>query len=178
MLQFASSRSSWRPSGASPCHDAGVLLLETAALRLLTLPRIPLVAYCAPQVMQFDEDACVVRVPLGFRTRNHLGTMYVAALTCGADVAGGLHVAKAVYFGRKKLSFLFKTLVAEFLKRADGDVDFACVQGRQIAEAIAKAEHTGQRVEVPLQIVATLAKDGAAPIARFQALLSLKRRDR
>ena len=153
-----------------------MLLLETAIVRLLSLPRIPLVAYCAPQVLRLDDEVCVVRVPLCFRTRNHVGTMYVAALTCGADVAGGLHVAKAVYFGRKKLSFLFKTLSSEFLKRADGDVEFTCVQGRQITEAIARAEQSGERVELPLQILATVPdRHGADPVARFEALLSLKR---
>lgn len=153
-----------------------MLLLETAIVRLLSLPRIPLVAYCAPQILRLDEEVSVVRVPLRFRTRNHLGTMYVAALTCGADVAGGLHVAKAVYFGRKKLSFVFKTLSAEFLKRADGDVEFTCADGRQIAQAIARAEQSGERVELPIQIVATVPeRHGAEPVARFRALLSLKR---
>jgi hypothetical protein len=64
---------------------------------------------------------------------------------------------------------------AEFLKRADGDVVFRNRDGRRIAEAVERAGTTGERVTIPLEIVATVPRRyGDEPVARFTMSLSLK----
>ena len=47
-----------------------------------------MIFYAAPRIIQLDEDGCAVKIPLGFRTKNHLGSMYFGALCVGADCAG------------------------------------------------------------------------------------------
>ncbi len=39
-----------------------------------------------------SAKALRIRIPLGWRTRNHLGSMYFGALATGADLVGGLLV--------------------------------------------------------------------------------------
>jgi hypothetical protein len=54
-------------------------------------------------------------------------------------------------------------------------VRFRNRDGRRIAEAVERAAATGERVTIPLEVVATVpAKYGEEPVARFTMGLSLK----
>src|SRR5512143_287412 len=111
----------------------------TLALRLFGLARIPLLFYVGVSVAELSPERMVVRIPLRRRTRNHLGSMYFGALCIGADIAPG---TLAMYLIRRQpahISMVFKDFQAEFLKRAEGDVDFICDQGKEIAELVALA---------------------------------------
>jgi len=70
-----------------------MLLKETAILSLLSLAKIPSVLFLAPRVIELDDEGCAIRIPLTWRTRNHVGAMYMGALCAGADVAAGLNAA-------------------------------------------------------------------------------------
>lgn len=154
-----------------------MLLKETALLRMLGAAKIPMIFYCSPRVIELNEEGCAVRIPLGYRTRNHLGSMYFGALCTGADCAGGLNAFLLIRERYRKVSLVFKDFKAEFHKRADGDVVFRCQDGRAIAEAMAKADATGERVTIPVSITATVPdKYGSEPVASFTLGLSLKRR--
>lgn len=154
-----------------------MLWKETALVRLLGL-RIPMILFTGPRVLRLHADGCDVLIPLGWRTRNQLiGAMYFGALCVGADLAGGLPAAKRIVARYPRMKLVFGEFRAEFLKRADGDVRFEMRQGRQVAEAIRETEASGERVLVPVEVLATVpAKYGEEPVARFQMGLSLKRK--
>ena len=153
-----------------------MLWRETAIVRLVGLTKIPVIAFVGPRVEQLDDDGCTVRIPLGWRTRNHVGSMYLGVLTVGADLASGLNAFRAIRSGHRRVIPLFKDMHAEYTKRADGDVIFRSSQGREVAEAVAKADQTGERVTLPVRIVATVPdKYGEEPVARFTLSLTLKR---
>ena len=153
-----------------------MLLKETALVRLLSL-RIPSLLFVGPRVQHVYDEVCEITIPLGWRTRNHVGVMYVGVLCAGADLASGLQAAKLIYGRYRDVVLLFADLKAEFLKRADGDVLFRSRQGRQIAEAVRQAHETGERVTIPIEVVATVPrKYGDEPVARFTLGLTLKRR--
>jgi hypothetical protein len=72
---------------------------------------------------------------------------------------------------------VFKYANMEFLKRADGYTVFRTRQGRRIAEAMEEAARTGQRVTLPVEVVATVpSRYGDEPVARFTMGLSVKER--
>jgi hypothetical protein len=76
------------------------------------------------------------------------------------------------------VKLVFGEIHGEFLKRADGDVLFRCDDGRAATEAVIRADATGERVSLPVRIVATVPKRyGDEPVARFTLGLSLKRKD-
>lgn len=153
-----------------------MLLRETLFVRLFSL-RVPLLLFLGPRVERLDEEGCEVSIPLRWRSRNHLGSMYFGALCAGADVAGGLNAARLIRERHPRVSLVFGDVKGDFLKRADGDVRFTCADGRRIAEAVASTEATGERVTIPVEVVATVpSKYGAEPVARFTLGLSLKRR--
>ncbi len=152
-----------------------MLLKETLFVRLLSL-RIPSLLFLGPRVLELDEEGCAVEIPLGLRTKNHLGSMYLGVLCAGADLASGLNAARLIFKEHRGVKLSFKDLNARFLKRADGDVVFRSRDGARAREAIEQAAATGERVTVPIEVVATVPKKyGDEPVARFTMGLSLKR---
>lgn len=149
---------------------------ETIALRWFGLTRIPLLFYVGVSIAQVSPERMVVKIPLRRKTRNHLGSMYFGVLCAGADCAAG---AFAMYLIRQQpehISMVFKDFKAEFLKRAEGDVEFTCDQGKEIAELVAQAATSEERVERQFDVTATVPSLSNEPVARFKLTLSLKKR--
>ncbi len=152
-----------------------MLYKETAFLRLFSL-RIPSLLFIGPRVLELDEEGCAVEIPLGLRTKNHLGSMYLGVLCAGADVASGLNAAWLIFREHRGVKLSFKDLKADFLKRADGDVVFRSRGGARVREAVEQAAATGERLTIPVEVVATVPGNyGEEPVARFTMGLSMKR---
>jgi acyl-coenzyme A thioesterase PaaI-like protein len=153
-----------------------MLLRETLFVRLFSL-RVPVLLFLGPRVESLDDERCAISIPLRWRSRNHVGSMYFGALCAGADLAGGLPAARAIRDRHPRVGLIFADVRAEFLKRADGDVLFSCGDVRRITAAVASADASGERTTVPVEIVATVpSRHGEEPVARFTLGLSLKRR--
>jgi acyl-coenzyme A thioesterase PaaI-like protein len=152
-------------------------LRATIALRAWAFKKIRLISYVRPRVVDLTDERCEIVLPLSWRTRNHLRSMYFGALCTGADAAAALIGLKASEKAGGRVAVIFKDMRAEFFKRAEADVHFACEQGREISELIAKADASGERQNLPVHVVATVPKLFASdPVARFTLTLSVKRR--
>jgi len=150
---------------------------DTVLVRLYGLFGIPLVFYVGPIVEELSSNRCRVRIPLTWRTKNHLGSMYFGVLAVGADVGGALIGTMAIIETGKRIDLIFKDFSAEFLKRATGDVVFTCADGAATHEGIAETLRTKERVNVKLNVVATCPEvSGEDPVARFVLTMSLKAR--
>jgi hypothetical protein len=56
-------------------------------------------------------------------------------------------------------------------------VHFACSQGRELSELLDRAEESGQRESLPIEVVATVPSlSGAEPVARFVLTLSVRKK--
>lgn len=149
----------------------------TILLRCFGFFKIPLLCFVRPSVIELTDTRVVVKIPLRRRTRNHLRSMYFGALAIGADCAAGLIAMKLIRKSSQNISLIFKSMKAEFLKRAEGDVCFICDQGREISKLVAASITSGERVEFPVNVTAKVPdKFGEEPIARFTLVLSLKKR--
>lgn len=141
-------------------------------LFLLGRFKIPLIAYTNPRLLHIDEQSVRVKIKLRRRTKNHLNSMYFGALAVGADIAGGIQV---FYFSKKmdqKISFAFKGMNAEFLKRAESDIVFESNQGDIIKEAIERSKKEKVRIN---QTILVLAKnDQQEIVARFIMIVSVR----
>ncbi len=146
-------------------------------LLLFGLKDIPLIGTAGVRIVELDDTRCVIRVPMKRRNKNHLGSMYFGALAIGADCAGAL---MAFFENRRRgnpVNFVFKDFHADFLKRPEADTLFSCSDVAAVRAAFDEALRTGERVNVPLQVVATTpAKLGDEPVAIFKLTLSLKKR--
>ena len=149
----------------------------TLLLRYFGFFKIPLLFFVKPTVIEMSDHRVVVRIPLRRRTRNHLRSMYFGALAIGADCAAGLAAMRQIRKSSQNISLIFKSLDAEFLKRAEGDVYFTCDQVREISKLVADAIQSTERVEYPVHVTAKVPdKFGEDPIARFTLVLSLKKK--
>lgn len=123
-------------------------------LWLLGMFKIPMIAYIRPKLMLLDEHKAQVRIKLRRRTKNHLKSMYFGSLAVGADIAAGIH---AFYFAEEsgvKVSFAFKAVKAEFLKRATSDVYFNSSEGQLVKQAFDEAMETKERVNKWIKVEA------------------------
>ncbi len=152
-------------------------LMATLYLRAFGLSKIPLLFFVRPSVVEMGKERFVVRIPLGRRQKNHLGSMYFAVLAAGADLAAGFTAMQAIRESGEPVSLVFKSLSADFLKRAEGDVHFVCEEGVLVRDLVQKAIETGERVEMPVTVTAIVPKKlGNEPVAKFILTLSLKRK--
>lgn len=151
---------------------------ETLWVRMWSLRNVFLLFFIKPSIIELNDRRCEVVVPLNWRTKRHdIHAMYLGTLCMGADVAGGLIAFSIVGRSKQSVSFIFKDFKADFLKRAEGDVHFVCEEGEKITELIRRAIESGERQEATVNVVATVPKKLAEPVARFALTLSLKRRD-
>lgn len=123
-------------------------------LWLMGMFKIPMIAFVRPKLMLLDENKSQVRIKLKRRTKNHLKSMYFGSLAVGADIAAGLH---AFYFAEEsgvKVSFAFKAVKAEFLKRATSDVYFNSNEGQLVKKVFDEAMMTKERVNQWIKVEA------------------------
>ena len=148
---------------------------STMLIRILGITKIPMIWFCKPSVVEIDEDHCVLKIKLKRKTKNHVNSMYIGALTVGADLAGGILALELVNKSGRKMNPVFKDMQANYLKRAEGNVYFSCTEGAKIKEMVKKAVDTGERINQPVNITATVPdKLGNKPVAEFVLTLSLK----
>ncbi|PWU14256.1 MAG: DUF4442 domain-containing protein [Bdellovibrio sp.] len=177
----------------------------TALVNGLSLARVPLLAVCAPQVVELTDERAVVKIRLDWRTRNHVGVMYFGALAMGAELSIALKAIQRIRESRKRIEFIFQDFQAEFLRRADGHVHFICDEAQKVAALIDRAASTEERLHetfrgfaiVPRSVggaaqagaasvggavqVGAASVGGAAreePVMRYNLTLSVKNRSR
>ena len=151
----------------------------TAGVRLWALRNVFLLYFTKPSVLEVNERRCEVRIPLNWRTKNHLKSMYFGALCIGADVAGGLIAFHLMRQKKLGFSFVFKDVRAEFLKRPEDDVHFSCEDGELVQQLVARAQASGEREETTVRVTARVPKKlGDEPVAQFEMTLSVKKSSR
>lgn len=141
-------------------------------LYLLGKFKIPMIGYTGLKLIEITETTTKVKIKLKRRTKNHLNSMYFGALAIGADVSGGLH---AFYFANKygkTVSFAFKGMECEFIKRAESDCIFVSEDGKKVEEAIKKSIETEERINETTN-VNVLNKENEV-VATFKLIVSVK----
>lgn len=148
---------------------------NTIFLRLFGLAKIPMLFVSNPEVVKMTPEETIIKIPLNFMTKNHLGSMYFGVLAMGADCAGGFMAMSLIRQSKKKVSLLFKDFSAQFLKRAEGDVYFICKEGKKISTQVKEAIKKKSRINRTLHIIATTPDvSGDEPVAKFDLTLSIK----
>jgi len=153
------------------------LLKETWKLRAFGFLKIPLVFFCSPRIVELSEAAVEIVIPLNYRTKNHLGSMYFGVQAVGADVAGGLLAMNRILETGNKVNLVFKDFRAEFLKRPEADVHFRSVDGAKVRALVDRALASGERENETVEIVGTCpSKFGTEPVGRYFLTISLKKK--
>jgi acyl-coenzyme A thioesterase PaaI-like protein len=149
----------------------------TLLLRLWAFFKVPMIFWLSPKITYLDSDRLVVKFPLCFRSKNHLGSLYFAVFASGADVVCGFAALNEIQKGKEKISIIFKDFEASFLKRAEADTYFVCDDLSKIRDLIDRTVASGERQSEKLHVYATTPeKTGDEPVAKFKLTLSMKLR--
>lgn len=158
-------------------HWFPAYFVENTFLQIFGLAKVPVLFFLQPRVVELTEQTCVIKIPLNWRSRNHLNCMYFGALAAGADCAGGFMAMKIAYEQKLPVNILFKDFHAEFLRRAEGDVYFVCENGKAISDMMHAAVDTGERQNLSVIVTGYVPSDRPQePVARFTLTLSAKQR--
>lgn len=98
--------------------------------------------------------------------------MYFGVLAVGADIAGGIHAFYFAELADTKVSFAFKGMKAEFIKRAESDIIFESSNGELVRAAIEKSKLNGERINETVEVRAMDENDEI--VARFEMIISVK----
>ncbi len=136
---------------------------------------VPMIGYLRPRLIKLTDSEIVIKLRLSRRSKNHLHSMYFAALATGADLAGGLHGFYHARQANVKLSLAFKSFKAQFLKRAETDVYFICEMGNEVLAMITESKQSGLRINKAISVKAyTHYPNEPIEVASFVLELSLK----
>jgi acyl-coenzyme A thioesterase PaaI-like protein len=137
--------------------------------------QVVMIGYLRPKLIELSEQRIVICLPLRRRSRNHLKSMYFGALSVGADLAGGLHGFYHADLAQCKVSLVFKSFQAQFLRRPESDVYFVCADGDVVKAMIQETQQTKERVTKPIRINAYTDYPGETnKVAEFILELSVK----
>ena len=169
---------------ATPAGAAGLAqpVLERERRRLLNRflmlaymwRRLPLGACAGLRVVRLDDEACTVRLPGGWRTRNPFGSAYFAAQMMAAELATGAPAMLLVRASPASIAFILREAGGTFVKRVVGPstYTFADVAGLRAALAAAAAGNEG--VAYTAQVTGSTAAGETA--STFAVTWSFKRR--
>ncbi len=149
-------------------------LLKKMKLNLFLLGKfkIPMLSYTGVKLIELNDNEAKVSIKLKRRTKNHLNSMYFGALAVGADVAGGIHAFYHAEKMNKKISFAFKGMNAQFLKRAETDCMFVSNDGKKVENAILLSIKTKERVNETTKVIAYNLNNEV--VAEFEMIVSIK----
>lgn len=147
-------------------------------LKLFGLTKIPLLLFAGPSITVLNDEQVEVKIPLNWRTRNHLHSMYFGALAIGSDCAAGLLATKFIRESKSKVHLSFKNIKGEFLQRAQADVFFVNRQGRALKSFVQEViDHPGQRKNFLVTVEGEVwdpEQQKRTKVAHFELTLSLK----
>lgn len=149
----------------------------TAFVNLYGLLKIPLVLFVSPRVVEAGEKRFILKIPLSYRTKNHLGSMYFGALGIGAELSIAAAAVVAITESKQKIDFIFKDFSGQYIKRADGDVHFICDEVEAVKSLIEEAKTNPNRLERKLKGYAVVPKTHPTePVMTYELTLSVRNR--
>ena len=147
----------------------------TMFIRYFGWTKVPMILYCRPSVIDISSESVSVKIPLLRRNKNHVGSMYLGALSVGADITSAMLSLSIIKESKRKIIPIFKDFHADYLKRAEGDVHFVCNQGEKIKAMIDETISKKCRINKKIDVLAYVpSKLGNEVVAKFSLTLSIK----
>ena len=147
----------------------------TMFIRYFGFTKVPMIFYCRPKVLKISSNQVIVKIPLMRRTKNHVGSMYLGALSVGTDITSAMLALGIIKESKRKIVPIFKDFHADYFKRAEGDVHFVCNEGKKIRKMLKDVLQNNKRVNEKITVEAFVpSKLNKEPVAKFVLTLSLK----
>ena len=59
------------------------------SLWIFGLIKVRMINFCSPRIIEADDEKTILKMPLNVKTRNHVKSMYIAAMIVGVDLVTG-----------------------------------------------------------------------------------------
>ncbi|MCB0706373.1 MAG: DUF4442 domain-containing protein [Saprospiraceae bacterium] len=125
-------------------------------MRLYFLTKLPSMFWWKARVMGLSPQACIVRLPYSWRTKNPFHSTYFAAQCAVAELSTGLLATLALQ-DKPSVSMLVTDVHTVFFKKADAATFFTCQQGQEVAALVEKAVSTGEAQTITMKSIGTKA---------------------
>ncbi len=135
---------------------------------------LPLAAFAGLRVARLDDQACSVRLPGGWRTRNPFASTYFAAQAMAAEMSTGAPGLVIREDAPRPVSMLVLSVRANYGKRLTGAGTFTCEDVPTIRAAIEQAAASDAPQVVSARAIGRNAE--GEPVAEFVVDWSFKRR--
>ncbi|WP_395052728.1 DUF4442 domain-containing protein [Flavobacterium sp.] len=100
--------------------------------------KLPSAFICGVRVKEINQDKCVVSVKHRWMNQNPFKSMYFAVQAMAAELSTGALVMYQIKESGKNISMLVANNKGNFTKKATGRINFTCLDGYLIKEAIEK----------------------------------------
>ena len=99
---------------------------------------------CGVRVKLIDDKQCLVSVKQRWINQNPFNSMYFAVQAMAAELSTGALVIAKIKNSGSKISMLVANNKSNFTKKATGRINFVCIDGHLISEAIQKTIENGE----------------------------------
>ena len=147
----------------------------TLFIRYFGFFKVPMIFYCRPKVVSLSKKSITIKIPLNWKTKNHVGSMYLGAFSVGADITSAMLALDVIRKSKKKIIPIFKDFHAEYYMRAEGDVHFVCDEGEKIYQMLNDVQESKNRINEVIKVNAYVpSKSPNKVVAEFKLTLSMK----
>jgi len=115
-------------------------------LHLFLLLQLPTAFFSGVRIKSLQENVCITSVKHRWINQNPFGSIYFAVLAMAAELSTGTLVLQKIKASNKKVSMLVTHQKSTFLKKAKGRINFTCMDGGLIDEALNKSIETSEGV--------------------------------
>lgn len=114
-------------------------------LYLFAITQVPMIFFTRPRIVAINDRESRILIPYKRRNRNHVKSIYIGALSVGADLCVGLFAMHLIRKINPGIILIFKDLSCDFIKKAMGPTEFVCTQAEEMKALVEKANQTGER---------------------------------
>ncbi|MBW6481795.1 MAG: DUF4442 domain-containing protein [Vicingaceae bacterium] len=115
-------------------------------LHLFLFLKLPNAFFSGVRVKSLQENSCITSVKHRWINQNPFGSIYFAVLAMASELSTGALVLQKIKTSNKKVSMLVTHQKSTFLKKAKGQINFTCTDGKLIDEALNKSIETGEGI--------------------------------
>ncbi len=136
------------------------------------LIKLPSAIFWKLKIKTLDLNTCEVSIPYTWRTQNPFKSIYFAAMAGAAELSTGA-LCQLAMVDKGKFSMLVVDFRAEYYKKANQKILFACSQGAELQDILRSltVNATGQ-----LTLVSVGANPQGEEVAKFFVTWSFKRK--
>jgi len=140
--------------------------------RLFMLSKLPMAYMSGLKIVSFTEQTAMIAVKFKWLNQNPFKSIYFAVLSMAAELSTGILAFGQIYKRNPSVSMLVVKLEADFYKKATGKIEFICMDGNKISEAI--NECIAQQKGVTIQCTSIGKNNNGEEVARFIFTWSFK----